>query len=424
MPELRRAVVLVAPRARACATILLVAGVALLAPRLAPGQHCSYGGWSAPIALSEHPLRYPSLVRLGERTYVVGNHLSSFVDDVAADTLFASVALHGRPLTRPREGQTIAYPRLAPLPGSTIMMLWGEPDSLGTSGRGEWPRRITRLWAARWSPRGWREAQEILRAGSIDWQDGATTGPVVSSDGVLHLALPGRKALTYLRYRNGAWTNMVVPGVRAAAYASAAVGPAPHAVTIAYVDFLAGAVHDVNSVFLIQSNDDGETWGAPRLVFESGAAAAIEAQLHVDDRGGMQIVWLRGERPLSGPRTLHLSESRDSGRTWTSEPEVALSGTARALRSVTDACGALHVVYDDWEGGTIGHVDYLRFATGQWSPLQHVFATEAVMGGALAALTPDELTLVFLMRRDARRIGLPLLTRYSRLPVRVWRRPD
>lgn len=424
MPELHRAVVLVAPRARSRATVVLVTALALLTPRLTSGQRCSYGSWSAPIALSEHPLRYPSLVRQGGRTYVVGNHLSSFVDDVSVDTLFASVALRGRPLTRPREGQAIAYPRLARLPDASLMMMWGEPDSLGTNGRGEWPQRITRLWAARWTPRGWREAQEILRASSIDWQDGAATGPVVSSDGVLHLALPGRKALTYLRYRKGVWMNVAVPGVPAAAYASVAVGPAPHAVTIVYVDYLAGRVHDVNSVFLVQSNDDGQTWSTPRLVFESGAVAAIEAQLHVDVRGRMQIVWLRGERPFSGPRTLHLSESRDSGRTWTSEPEVTLSGTGRALRSVTDACGAMHVAYDDWEGGTIGHIDYLRFATGQWSPLQHLFASEAVMGGALAALTPDELTLVFLMRRDPQRIGLPLLTRYSRLPVRVWRRPD
>lgn len=424
MPDFRRALVGSALRVRARASILLVAGVATLAPRLTHGQRCSYGGWSPAIALSDSPVRYPSLARLGGRTYVVGNRLSSFVDEVAADTLFASAALRGRSIPRPREGRTIAYPRFAPFPDTTLMMLWGEPDSLGTSGRGEWPRRITRLWAARWSPRGWRGAQEILRDSSIDWHDGATTGPVVSSDGVLHLALPGRKALTHLRHRNGAWTTTIVPGVRAAAYASAIVGPAPHAVAIAYVDFVAGAVHDVNSVFIVQSSDDGETWGAPRLVFESGAAGAFEAQLHVDVRGRMQLVWLRGERPLSGPRTLHRSESRDSGRIWTSAPEVALPGTARALRSATDACGALHVAYDDWQGGTIGHVDYLRYADGQWSPLQHLFADEAVMGGALASLTPDELTLVFLMRRDARRIGRPLLTRYSRLRVRVWRRPD
>ena len=424
MPDFRRATLPGAPRARTRASIVLAAGVALLAPWPTRGQSCSYAAWSPPIALGDGPIRYPSLARLGGRTHVVGNRLSSFVDQVAADTLFASATLRGRPIPRPREGRTIAYPRLAPLPDTTLMMIWGELDSLDASGPRDWPQHITRLWAARWSPRGWRSAQEILRASTIDWQDGATTGPVVSSDGILHLALPGRKALTYLRYRNGAWTSANVPGVRAAAYASAIVGPAPHAVSIAYVDFLAGAVHDMNSVFIVQSSDGGETWGAPRLVYESGAAGAFEAQLHADARGGMQLVWLRGERPLSGPRTLHRSESRDSGRTWTSVPEVALPGTARALRSATDACGALHVAYDDWQGGTIGHVDYLRFADGQWSPIQHLFAGQAVMGGALAALTPDELTLVFLMRRHARLIGRPLLTRYSRLPVRVWRRPD
>lgn len=396
----------------------------MLTPHPTPGQSCSYGTWSRPTALGDGPIRYPSLARLSARTYVVGNRLSSFVDDVSPDTLFASASLRGGPITRPREGQTIAYPRLAPLPDTTLMMIWGESDSLDVHRPFHWPPHVTRLWAARWSPRGWRGAQEILRANTIDWWAGATTGPVVSSEGVLHLALPGRRALTYLRYRDGSWTSVVVPGVRGAAYASTVVGPAPHAVTIVYVDVVEGARHDVNSVFVVQSSDDGQTWDAPRLVFESGAAGAFEAQLHADVRGGMQLVWLRGERPLSGPRTLHLSQSRDSGRTWTSVPEVPLPGTARALKSATDACGVLHVSYDDWQGGTIGHVDYLRFADAQWSPIQHLFADEAVMGGALAAVTPGELTLVFLMRRDARRIGLPLLTRYSRLPVRLWRRPD
>jgi hypothetical protein len=210
-----------------------------------------------------------------------------------------------------------------------------------------------------------------------------------------------------------------VPQVSGAAYASIAVDDASGAITVAYVRGLPGATFDRNSVFIVRSEDDGRSWSSPRLVSRSGRTPAFEVQARVGPGQELHLVWMQDTTgDLTAELIRHVS-SRDGGRTWSEPVDIRPPEGFRSLYTAIDACGTLHVIYEDWHGGgTAGDTDYLRFVDGRWEAAQHLFP-RSVSVSATIGVAGDEVLIAALFRRDVRRApGFTFVSKYSRLAIR------
>jgi hypothetical protein len=397
-----------------------------LAPWASSAQDCQYGDWSVPQAVGQRVVaRDPSVVRLDKRLYFVGSNTARFDSLPPADSLLTLVDVNGAPLPPPPGHHVFMLPRLAKLTESTLLMIWGEPDSIPADRRLPTWTPVAKLWAAAWSRRGWSEAHLLLSDAAIAWTAEAVTGPITSNDGDVLLAVPRRKGLQYLQYHEGEWRSVLIPLALSAVYASVSIDPASKDVLIAYIAAAPNSTRDANSVLLTRSHDGGASWSAPTLVSRSGNTPAFEVNLLRGPHGMLQLAWMQDQTGDMVPEVIRRVESTDGGHTWQSPSDLRLPPGSRALSATMDACGSLHVIYQDWKGGgTTGHLDYARFTTHGWSRIQHLLPRSTMVSGSISSLDAADILLVFLSRRDATNPREPLRLRYSQLPVSVWRPPD
>lgn len=397
-----------------------------LSPWASSAQDCDYGNWSVPRAVGQRVVaRDPSVVRLGKRLYFAGSNTPRFDSLPPAESLLTLVDANGVPLPPPPGHRVFMLPRLVRLTDSTLLMVWGEPDSLPANRQLPPWTPVATLWAAAWSRRGWSEAHPLLSGSLISWTAEATTGPIALSNGDVLLAVPHHKGLQYLRYHKGEWRSVLIPLALRAVYASIGVDPQSKDVLIAYVSAAPNSTRDANSVLLMRSHDEGASWSAPSLVSESGSTPAFQIALLQGPRGGLQLTWMQDQTGDIVPEVIRRVESVDGGHTWQSPIDLRLPPGARALGATADACGSLHVIYQDWKGGgTRGHLDYARFTKRGWSGIQHLLPRSTTVSGSLSASGDTDVLLVFLSRQDTTNPREPLRLRFSRLPVSVWRPPD
>ena len=409
---------LTSPVATVCLSCVL--GVAARPVR---AQRCEYGAWTPLAAIPSGRdgtvARFPSLTNVGDRVFVVGNNIPSFVRAPRNDTRLAAWELEGRSIGAPAGPRLFAFPQIAALGDSGLMLLWGEPDSVS----GDFDplnQRISQVWWARHAAVGWSRAAELFGESARVWSYGQHTEPVLGRDGVLHHAVPTPHALRYLRWDRGAWTVSKVPRIPGASYASVALTDGGRTIVIAYVAAVEHATVDVNSVFVVRSADRGASWSAPVLVSRSGDTPALEAQLSADPAGVLHLVWMQDTTRDFTPEILRHVSSRDNGRTWSAPKDTHPPQGFSILRTAMDSCGALHAIYQHWFGdGRSGHTDYLRFASGRWSDIQHLFLSGVSVDATIHA-RPNELLLVSLYADDSTgRDTRSISSRFSRLAIRA-----
>jgi hypothetical protein len=346
---------------------------------------------------------------------------------LASDTLLTAVDLTGHSLGRPMSANGIFHPMLAALDDSSLIMLWGEPDTTAAARRFLWQPPLAQVWSARWQRgNGWTTPHLILWGNPASlWNGRQSTEPVRSSDGDVHLAVPTIHGVRYLRYHAGEWRVSTIPHVPGgSAYSSIAADATGRVLLVAYVGVDTTATRDYNSVLMVRSTDGGATWSTPAVIHASkGHRPAFEVQVRAQ-RSFVRMLWLQDLDGDETPDAIRAVSSSDGGISWTSPRDVRLPQGPRALKSAIDSCGLVHAVYEDWNGGgTDGHLDYVRFTGTAWTTVQHLSPHRTAMSATIAVPSPDELLLMWLA---SDRPSQPdhLRTWYSRLPVRVWRRPD
>jgi hypothetical protein len=386
-----------------------------------PTAGCRYGRWSDPKEISDSDrdagaIRFPSLAIGTSRTFVVGNDIPFFNNDwVKTNAVSIAEPGIGR-LGGPNGRFLFAYPRAVVDQRNRLHIVWGEPDSMRRTPAWRWPGiRLTSLWHATREPAGgWTTPTLVFSAKNIAWDvdiDGQ-----LSSDGAIEYVFPVLgETLGHARFQNEAWRTTRIPGTRGAIYPSVVTGPGSR-VLVAYVAADSSRSGDINSVFMVESRDDGDTWLVPRLLSPSNGLPARETQLRSAPSGDLHMLWRQPLRSGATEVIRHVG-SVDGGRTWSSPSDLTASDGFDGIRSAIDSCGTLHVVFQDWHGGGVnGHLDYARWE-GKWSDAEHLFPSLVTLDPIIEPLGERGLFLVFLGSRAGASDTTPFRTFSAELRI-------
>lgn len=292
---------------------------------------------------------------------------------------------------RPDGDFTFLYPRGAVDMRGRLHLFWAEPDELQHERpAASWPsQRPSILYTGVYDKaNGWSEPKILERAPRLLWElrGGWELGSASTAQHlvVIDATARGTPEAVYYSMAGDKWIRKTATLHRPPAYVSIARNDRHVFLAYAAADRLwsraeANPYHrDVNSVFLIVSSDNGETWSSPRLVSQSGVSPAFHVQV-LSSGTKLHLTWKQSAR--DGPLVRHLS-SIDDGITWSTPHDLDPATQFEGLRTVLDRCGNMHVIYEDWRGGpTRVHLDYATFTDG-WSAPIHLF-------DASFAITPD-----------------------------------
>lgn len=108
-------------------------------------------------------------------------------------------------------------------------------------------------------------------------------------------------------------------------------------------------------IYLAISTDRGKSWEEKETRLDrddAGTAVSRLPRVAADGHGRVAVVW---EDDRAGGEAIYLTASKDAGRTWSREVVVSPPGdrshSARnAQVALDEATGALHVIWEAWEG--------------------------------------------------------------------------
>ena len=400
--------------------------VAHLQPRPSGGvTACATTAWSAPVPLAGNSAthvvaRYGSLAVGPDVSYIVGNNVPAVTPGVAPNTPFSAWALAGTTLGQPSGRHTFAYPKGLRNADGRLDVLWADVDTTRLLAPGEpWPPQpLTSLWTATYARRrGWSTPIKLYDAADIGLRDAtpaldASAGPVLS---VPIRQVGGDAGVLVLHSDGSGFRSSFVHVSSGVAYATMAVaGPLQWLAYVAAAPPTTAADgvirHDVNSVLIRRSSDRGVTWAPATVVSQSGSTPAYSVRLLRAAAGGrLHLVWT--QTLMSGGQVIRHVTSADSGVTW-SAPDDLGSGASlmNNLRAAFDACGAVHVVYEDWtRGGNLTHAVW----NGGWSGAAPLFPVLSSADPDLSGSTDGRLVLVFIARPAAAPIDAPFRSYYA-----------
>jgi len=214
-----------------------------------------------------------------------------------------------------------------------VHALWSQPQSSGAA-----PTTI--YYAAR-SPvaEDWARPAPVLTS-----PRGPAEYPAVaaSASGKLYATWAGLPGEIYFSQADAdnarvlrEWSNPVTLPVSHAAVRSAiAVGPAG-TIYVAYTV----ALNEGRGVYVLSSQDEGDTWSEPNQVFDgvnAESAMVSDPQLIVGREGMLHLLWaVYSLPPRAVPQVLFYAQSEDSGGSWSDAREFA-----------TETAGWGEVIYD------------------------------------------------------------------------------
>jgi len=356
---------------------------------------CAAGRWSDPRLVrmpvgADRIARFPNIAVARLATYIVGTNIRSFDGKTVPPSPLTVATLSGDTVPPPVGDFTFVMPTAVIDDQGALHILWAEP--LGGYQRlasDMWPpHRLGSIWTARYrSSTGWSTPEKLFDDGKqLLWEpgsvsDGAMAGVARRWDsstshdiGIAFATFTGeyRQPVRLLRLRSQQWLVDSVANTALGGAAQASYGANGSGEYVAYLGIDPSAQADVNSVLFQRSADSGKTWSSPRVVSRSGSTPAHDLQLVSGADGLLHLVWFQ---TVSGQNVLlRHAQSRDGGTTWSAVDDDATSSPRMRLRAVADACGALHVVYEDWsEGPAYIRIAYRTWKNG-WSHTEYPFA--------------------------------------------------
>jgi hypothetical protein len=389
--------VLTPDRMRAAAFAVAAIVTACGQPNAAGGPaSCREGMWTAPVGLGgdSQPVlaRFPSIA-LAKKTGMIAGIRVDLSGPISPRSDWLELrTLDGRRQPRPPGHFLFLYPKLVSGPGNAFSLFWAEPAGTSAPSDSAWDLMVSpaaSVWAATYSPEsGWSTPVRVY-SGGIEWSvffvdqvilDGSSLTVVAPKDllrggELVQLVL----AAGHSRSREITGDAVIQPSV-------ALVGGQ------LFVAFLAGAAvsgSDVNSVFVMASQDGGITWSKPSLVSRSGSQPANEVKLRVGPDESLHLVWKQSQ--TTGPHLLRHVVSRDSGRTWSAPNDLMAPDDATNLRAAVDSCGRLHVIFEN--ARPIGSLDHAIW-DGHWESSHRLFPDLHAADAALTANPAGGVTLV------------------------------
>jgi hypothetical protein len=307
----------------------------------------------------------PSLVATGSRLYLIANAVDSItfgrtdvyvsMRESGAWSAFANISASGLPSTR----------AAAVVSQGAVHVVWGErttphpadtrPDMVlyANNGGGVW------------------SAPEVIfsNPGAVF---GSAPGFAADMNGSLHMVVDTRDSISLrsvvvsARRSGGTWSE---PRAITSTGGQAAVADAGGWLALGFIRPAvpdAGSV-DVNSVFSMRSEDDGETWRDTTLVSRSGLTPASAVVVLATEPGRIHLIWLQDRNGDIYPEAIMHSDSPD-GIVWSTPGVVAEPGSGvQSFRAAADRFGRLHLVYQHSAGGGFPPSPPMRGFYTQWT---------------------------------------------------------
>lgn len=372
--------------------------------------------WGTPKRLDPNAqseiARFPRIAVGHEKTYVVG------VEFQLADRQPMPVnPLHvwgtdGTSVGRPNGHFKYLFPRGGVDASGRLHLIWGEPaPDTGTVAVREWYFLASQtLWTATFDPTaGWTAAKKIAFTPSgvdgLKW-DWRGTADNFGSGPFQGLGLEERRRrrgapLEYLALDEaGNWRRSQIDVPRDAG-AIAVVAEAQR--IIAFYD---SAIPDpailetkpVSAILMRISRDRGVTWERPRTLVPVSNGRVRDLHAIASRDGRMDIVW---REETANSSVIRHAFSPDSATTWSVSADLLLPGKFQNMRSVVDRCRVVHLVGEDWQGGSDQiHLSYARF-DGHWSEVAHLFKDLTAMTPDLRLMSDGQPLMVFVARTSA-----------------------
>jgi hypothetical protein len=403
---------------RTILTAAIGAAVACVPPVSLTPMSCQYGAWSSlrravPEPKPSAPVAsWPSVASAGGKTYVAGTDVKSYGPNRMSDRALTVSTLDGRSLGRPAGPFWFERPILLADARGRLHLLWGEflPDSLPKSDneRLTFPK-IATVWTSMYDPSSptprWSSARRLLEGPRLQWDLAESSdGDNVAGHG--SVAVPLRTpvggtdgSVAVLRFAGDSLVASKVALPSETMYGM--LGSAGDTLYLAVIADMSPPHEpsmtpqeaETNGVWLKRSLDGGRTWEQESPVSVPGDPPAHQVKVHVSPDGHVHLLWQRRETATSW-RIRHV-ESADAGRTWSAPEDLQVSPVVFAnLRSVMDACGALHVLHE-YLGPPIPHMrlEYATWRNG-WSAAEPLFPDVAVIRTTIARAPDGRLMLV------------------------------
>jgi hypothetical protein len=303
----------------------------------------------------------------GTRLYVIGCD-----DDVGKDIWLLNRQLLDVPTWYPQEAvwspvssiniseQRISMPALVSDRQERMHAVWSQADSASPTGLGK------AIFYARWEEGQWSPPEEV-----IDPSEGMVEQPAaaIGDQDQLYIVWSGGQDGEVFFSATEAG-QAVVPSSWSEPIklpSPSMVGSAPSIVVndegVIFVSYSI-PLNEARGIYLVSSEDEGQTWSEPKLVFDAEAAGwsmVDNPRLAVTGQEDLHILWTRFTLPSGqGPLNLLYSRSGDAGDTW-SNPQVVVENPVAWSQIIGIGEGTVQRVWQETgsSGTTLWHEESL-----------------------------------------------------------------
>lgn len=228
---------------------------------------------------------------------------------------------------------------------------WSQAESTNLDG----PSKT--IHYARWEAGQWSQPKSVLAS-----PDGKADQPAaaISTDNRLYSVWSGGEGgQIYFSQANAdqavvaeSWESpQPLPSRQSAGSAPSIVINQDGVISVAY----AIPLNEDRGIYLVRSDDGGQTWSEPIQVFdavEAGWAMVDWPHLAITDDGHLHILWAHYSLPGGeGPLALYYARSEDDGATWTS-PQAVVDKAVGWSQIVGIGQNTVHRVWQEGSGGS------------------------------------------------------------------------
>lgn len=309
---------------------------------------------------------------LNGRGFVIGNDVPAFDEEILNNSFIGRTA-QGDVIVRPEGDFQYVLPKIVIDREGYLHMVWAEAEEGQPTARKDWPphwRNLTSLWHASYSEgEGWSIPEQILQhEPGIVWgaqfatlsvdQEGRPMLPVV--------LFPGNLVLLRL---SESWTFQETPEEHAYGYSRAAqLQDGTILITYLGSDATMPAGGE-NSIMLVASTTDGESWLNPSPIRRSSTPAFQNPQVLAGTGDTAHVFLTRtglGGVLFDG---IEHAYTTDLGSTWHHVGDIPGSSQRKDFHVATDQCGRPHVVFNSWQANQdeAGVPSYQRVLYTFWS---------------------------------------------------------
>lgn len=380
-----------------------VAETTVLHPaRQTASASCPAARWSQPRVIhlgGAAVARWPSVSESDRTLVIAGTNIQRLADTLRDSSLIFWTSREGR-LRNPRPSRPPIVPQVLIDRDGTNHLIWAESprDSLVSVGQARDEQQKS-VWSSERRRRAaWTRPHVILSARSVLWldaallrtRDGRTLFVVVSAQGVVNEP-PG---LFVLRWTDNTWTAHRIDGTRGAIHPSLAEDDRGR-LHLGFIMPVYDTIPDANSVFYSRSMNSGATWTMPQLISRSGTRYASEVSLVASRTGGLHLIWAQNLTGGPVPQVIRHVGSFDGGVTWSAPRDLRVNPGFTSLRAVSDSCGRVHVVFQDWNDGPDRvHLGYAGFDRS-WGAVALPFGKLIAVDPRLVRLDDGTVSLFF-----------------------------